>query len=167
MPDSLYVRIDRPLPLDTLLKNVAAKVKQMLRLEHEPKIGIEVPRGSPFSSPPAMIPDRPKWGLYLYLEEIDESLVEAHERILSAQSGPSPTVLCFRELRTPTSKALAAALAIAASEVLNTEILDLEHAWINKGQISPQELEKALTLGEPQSDIQRAARKMCEKLPHH
>lgn len=167
MPESLYVRMNRPLPFDALLKNAATKMKQILRLDYEPTIGVEVPRGSSLSSPPALIPDRPKWGLYLYLENIDGSLVEARVSTLTAESGPSPTVVYFKELRTPLSKALAAVLAIAASEVLNTEILDLEHAWTNRSQMSSQELEKALTIGESQVDIQRAARKMCDKMRHH
>lgn len=164
MPQNLYVRIDRPLALDDLLKLTAKKVKRILRLEREPKVGVEIPRGALFTSVPAMIPDRPQWGLYLHLENVDESLVEAHIGTLTAESGPSPTVLYFEELRTPASKALTAALAIAASELLGTEILDLEHAWTNRGQIGASEFENLLTISESQSDIQGAAAKLCQRM---
>jgi hypothetical protein len=159
--------MDRPLCFDDLVQLTARKIKRILHLEGDPRVGTEIPRGAQFSSVPAMIPDRPRWGLYLYLDDVGESLVEAHVGTLTAESGPSPTVLRFEELRTPASKALAAALAIAASELLGTEILDLEHAWIDRAQISGLELERRLTVPEPQVDAQTAAEKLSKRMNRH
>jgi hypothetical protein len=164
VPENLYVRINRPLPLADLLGLAATKLKEMLRLEREPEIGTEMPRGATFSVVPSMIPDRPRWGLNLYLEDVDESLVEAHVSTLSAEAGESPTVLYFGELRTPASKALTAALAIAAADLLGTEILDLEHVWSNRAQIAADELKHRLTIPEPQADIQLAAARLHKKM---
>ena len=167
MPENLYVRMSRPLLLADLLGLAARKVKEMLRLEREPAIGAEIPRGATFSTVPSMIPDRPRWGLNLYLENVDESLVEAHVSTLSAETGESPTVLYFGELRTPASKTLTAALAIAAADLLGTEILDLEHVWSNRAQIAADELEQRLTIPEQQPNIQLAAARLQEKMCRH
>jgi hypothetical protein len=129
-----------------------------------PALATEIPRNAPPSSLTPVIPSGDDWGLYVYLENVDDSLVEAHTGVLSAESGESPSVLYFRELRTPLSKALAAALAIAAADLLETEILDLEHVWSNRAQIAPSELEQRLTIPESQPDIQLAAARLLQKM---
>lgn len=103
-----------------------------------------------------MIPDRPKWGLYLYLEEVEESLVDAYLSTLSTESGEEPSVLCFGELRTPASKALAAGLAIAAAQLLHTEVLDYEHVWVGKERVPATELLQQLTIPSAKPSIESA-----------
>lgn len=117
-----------------------------------------------FKAAPAIIPDHPKWGLYLYLEDVDDSLVEAHVSVRQAQSGESTAVLWFEELRTPESKALTAALAIAAAELLGTEIQDLEHVWSSRDQVAPDELERQLTIPMGPLDVEAAAMQLQRKM---
>src|SRR6185437_16174042 len=163
MPENLYVRINRPLPLKQLLDCATKKLKEILRLHGNLQIGVQIPRGATFSAAPLFIPNRPRWGLYLYLEDVGNSLVEMHVSSLSDASGEEPTVLYFGELRTSASKALVAALAIAAGELLGVEILDLEHVWTNRGQLDPYDLEERLTLQVPQTDIESALREFNQK----
>lgn len=164
MRENLDVRITRPLPLADLLELATRKLKEMLGVSDRLKIRTEAPTGAPFGVIPDLIPTRPKWGIYAHVEGADESLVEINVSVLDAESGESPAVISFGEYRTPLSRGLTAALAIAACELLGTEILDLEHIWCNRGQISADELQRQLSVPEPQADVQSAAAELQRRM---
>lgn len=166
MPQNLYVRITRPLPLRDLLELAVQKLQQMLRIKTSFTVGVEVPPGARPNVAPSLIPVQPKWCVYAYLENINDSLVEIHISVLSAQSGQAPTVIYFGELRTVPSRIFAAALAIAAAELLGTEVLDLEHIWINRAQASASDFLGELSLERPQTEVRRAMEELGTKMRH-
>jgi hypothetical protein len=167
MKGSLQVIIDRSLPLAELLELAAVQVMKMLQIERELRIDIQIPPGALFAETPSMVPDHPEWGLYLYLDDVDESLVDAYLSTLSTESGAESPVLCFEELRTPASKVLAAGLAIAAAQLLRTEVLDYEHVWADRERVPATELLQQLTVSSLKPSIESALVEFSGRMNRH
>ena|SRR5258707_6041125 len=165
MTASLKLKIDRPIPLAQLAELAATRIAEMLNTRGRKfKVGFHVPPGASFSEAPSMIPDHPRWGLYFYLEGVDESLVDAHLSTLSMESGHEPVVLHLEERRTPASKALAASLAIAAGELLNQNVFDDEHVWTDLDEIRPSDLQRQLSASEPRATIDSALNEFVQRM---
>jgi hypothetical protein len=164
MTGALKIEIKHPLSFESFLHLAAARFRRMLHAKKDFSIGVQIPRGAPFSEVPPMIPNHPRWGLYLHLDGVDDSLVEAYLSTLSSSSAQEPVVLCIAERRTPASKALAASLAIAGAELLGQDILDHELVWSDKEKVSPCELEQRLTVAEPQLGLESALDIFTQKM---
>jgi hypothetical protein len=164
MTGSLKVPIVRPLLLHNLLESAAECIRLILRADQNFKICWQIPRGAPFDEVPAMIPILPRWGLYLYIEDVEESLVEAHLSTVSTEAREERVVLYFRELRTPASKVLTVGLAIAAGELSGQDVLDAEHVWIDQEQMTPAALREHLTISKPQATLQSALDAFVQKM---
>jgi hypothetical protein len=163
MTGSLKVQITHALRLVELRERSSTRVGQMLNVGQEFMVATQAPETSSIDEPSPMIPNRPYWGALFYLEGVNESLVEAVLSTLSATSGEQP-VLCFRELRTSASKVLAAGLAVAAAELLGAAILDHEHVWADKDEVSPHDFLGQLAAPERQPNIESALSEFIKRM---
>lgn len=147
MTDSLQVKIKKPFLLTQILELSASRLGQILQLTDNFKVACQIPRGVSFSVVPIEIPAKLHWGLYFYIEEVAESLVEARLSTIGLDDTEQrPVVIQFEERRTLASQALTAALAIAGAELLEERVLDFEHRWTTMDSSSPTELRDHLTI---------------------
>jgi len=164
MTASLKIRIDRSLPFTQVVELAGKRLEQMLKVHREFRICFQAPTGVSFSEVPNMIPNHPRWGMYFYLEDVNDSLVDSHLSTISSSFGQEPVVLHLEERRTPASKALTASLAIAAAELLGQDILDDACVWGASSQVSPYELQRQLTSTEFEETLDSALDKFVRRM---
>jgi hypothetical protein len=136
----------------------------MLHITQELTIAFELPPGTYSREIRDIIPTQPGWGMYFSLENVNESLVDAHLSTLSSDSENEAVVLHLEERRTAASKALAASLAIAAADLLDQKVLDYEHVWSGSDEISPSALQQQLTVPELQHTLNSALSEFVKRM---
>src|SRR5262249_51940738 len=160
MPASLIVSVEKNADLAKMVTATEKTLMRLLKAASEPSLMWKRSQASPFGKDERLIAQNldvhlPTTCFKYEGDSAEDSLVSL---FVFRGFKRGPLLSSCAEARTPASNVLAASIAIAAAEVLDSSIEDSSHHWIDRDTCLPNDLLEKLTIESPAPDFEAGLR---------